>query len=119
VVMVKHNNRNQCQKTMYLFNMSESRPHILTISILAYKNGKKINKKVNLYPAEMWKSRALSECKKFHPVGSYLGWYFDTEMFRVKVDGKWLKHGDYQYSFFTMEQVNSFIGSLTVEALEK
>ena len=59
----------------------------------------------------------MSERKKFYPSGSYLAGYFGTEMFRVKVNGVWKMYGDYQYSFFTLEQVNSFVGSWTSEAL--
>lgn len=99
--------------------MSEQRLAIQTISIrTANPLGMKTHR-INIYEAKLWRKRALSDRKKFSPSGSYLNDYFDKPMFRIRINNKWLMCGDFQYSFYTIQEVDQIINNLRKEALRE
>lgn len=91
--------------------MSEWRIPDITISIRANKNGNKTYK-INIYNAKSFKSKSLRCRKKFFPKGYYEENYLEN-MFRVRINDKWLRRGKYQYSFFTKHEIDNIIADIT------
>ena len=92
--------------------MSEPRMPDLTISIRASKKGTKVSK-VNIYKAKGWKRNSLRGFRKFYPNGYYEQDYWE-DLFRIRINDKWLNRGGYQFSFFTKLEIDNLVNDMTV-----
>ncbi len=97
--------------------MSEWRQPSLVIPMLAKNKGKK-SAKISIYEARLWKKKGKDCRHVIFPRGSAYRGYFEDK-YRVQINGKWLNEPNFQYTFFTLAEIDKMISGYTVEALNK